>query len=170
MLDFYIRIALYLIPLYFANMTPTIFPGKQPLDFNRKFFDGRAIFGEGKTLKGTVAGIIAGVLVSVFVYLIASDITLFLTPDYILLGFLLSVGAIGGDVAGSFLKRRAGIERGNSVFLLDQLDFIIGGVILGSVLYLPQMSELAVIVVATVILHRVTNFFAYKLKIKKVPW
>ena len=47
-----------------------------------------------------------------------------MTPNYVLLGFLVSVGAIVGDIAKSFAKRRMNFDSGAEVFGLDQLDFL----------------------------------------------
>ena len=170
MWDFLIRVTLFVIPAYFANMTPTIFPGKTPLDFNKKFSDGRAIFGKGKTFEGSIVGVMAGVLISVFVFYLAPEATASLTSNYILLGIFIAIGAITGDIVASFFKRRLGKERGVHFFPLDQLDFILGAMLFGSVLYVPTIWEIIFMLIVTIILHRVTNFIAYATKIKKVPW
>jgi CDP-2,3-bis-(O-geranylgeranyl)-sn-glycerol synthase len=79
-----------------------------------------------------------------------------------------------GDIIGSFIKRRAGFERGTSVPLLDQMDFLVFALLLASfsgvfsVLFTPHVIIAGFI--TTPLLHILTNFIAYKLGLKNVPW
>ena len=169
MTDFVVRILLYLAPMYFANAAPMFLGGRTPLDFNKKFLDGKPIFGEGKTLRGTIAGIAVGSLVGAVIAMLLPQYAAYFS-DYFLLSFLLAVGAIAGDVLASFFKRRNDIDRGTEVLFLDQLDFAFGAIILGSFVYVPDFFELLIICIATLLVHKVSNFIAYKVKLKKVPW
>ena len=54
--------------------------------------------------------------------------------------------------------------------LLDQLDFLVGGLAFTLYAYLPTLFELAVLVVLTLLVHKLANFLAYKIKMKRVPW
>jgi len=83
---------------------------------------------------------------------------------------LLSIGAIFGDIAESFLKRRIGRESGSSLPLLDQLDFVIGGIVFTLALYVPGAIEIAAILLITLIIHVALNGAAYVIGVKKVPW
>jgi CDP-2,3-bis-(O-geranylgeranyl)-sn-glycerol synthase len=47
----------------------------------------------------------------------------------ILFGFLLSLGALFGDLFGAFLKRRMGFAPGELLPVVDQIDFIIGAIL-----------------------------------------
>lgn len=169
-MDFFLRVILYIIPLYVANSSAMLLGGKTSLDFGKKLFDGKEVFGKGKTWKGTVFGILAGTITAFLVTLIFPKQTLALTENYLFFGFLVSTGAIFGDLAGSFLKRRFAIARGEPVFLLDQLDFIIVGLLFGALLIVPTIKEIFFIIVITVIAHKLSNYFAFKIKLKKVPW
>lgn len=171
MSEFIAKLLLYIAPMYFANASAMIFGGgRTRMDFGANFLDGKPLLGSGKTLRGMVTGITAGTLVSVGVAVLIPGTSSLLTNQYVLLGFLLSLGAIAGDTVKSFFKRRAGIEQGKDLFLIDQLDFIVGGIIFGLVLYTPTTVELFVIAIGTVIVHRLANFMAFKFKLKKVPW
>ena len=99
-----------------------------------------------------------------------SEYTLLLTPNYVLLGILLSFGAIFGDLIASFFKRRSNISTGTPVLFLDQLDFVFGALIFGSIVYLPTFFEVILISVITLVSHKFSNYFAFKIKLKKVPW
>lgn len=84
------------------------------------------------------------------------------------LGFLLGFGALLGDAFGSFIKRRLGIERGKPAPILDQLDFVAGALLLGSIVTLPPAEVILFVIIITIILHIFTNIIAYILKIKDV--
>jgi len=169
MYEFWIIVALYVLPLYFANGGAMLFGGGAPLDLNKKL-GGKPVFGKGKTIRGTIAGILIG-LITIYVtyFLFSAELEKFI-PNYLAFGALLSIGAIAGDVIASFLKRRFDAKQGEPIFLLDQLDFVLGGILFAAPVFFPGLLELAVIIVLTVVIHKLTNFIAFKIKLKKVPW
>ena len=169
-MDWLLRIALFVIPLYIANGSAVVFAGKTPLDFGRNFFDGKPVLGAGKTIKGLVLSFALAVAASLILFFSIPSITGMLSSNYFFFGMMAAAGAHAGDLVASFFKRRIGFERGKSFPLLDQLDFIAGGVIFTSSIYLPSLTELIVIVLMTLILHKGTNIIAFLLKLKKVPW
>src|SRR3989344_1069606 len=169
MTDLVVKMLLYLAPMYFANAAPIFLGGKTPLDLNIKFLDKKPIFGEGKTLRGTIAGVAVGSLVGAIIGILLPQYAAYFS-DYFLLAFLLALGAILGDLLASFFKRRNDIERGTEVLFLDQLDFAFGAIILGSIVYVPDFFEILIICVVTLLVHKMSNFIAYKVKLKKVPW
>ena len=158
----------YLIPLYVANATPIIFHGTIPVDFGKKYA-GERILGKGKTILGALCGILGGTFAGIIFYDIAPQV-LVLIPTYFSLIIVLAMGGIIGDMAKSFLKRRKGIESGGKWFLVDQLDFIVGGLILSLVVRLPEVEVVLFLLIVTVFIHMVTNVIAFKLKLKRVPW
>lgn len=170
MADLVVKLILYLAPLYFANSSAMLLGGKTPVDLGWKFFDGKPVFGSGKTFRGLFFGVAAGTAAAVIINRAMWGSIDAILPQYVLLGFLLSLGALLGDMTGSFLKRRFGIEQGKPVFLLDQLDFVAGGILLGLPVYAPGAFEIAVIAVATLLVHRAANYLAFSVKLKKVPW
>jgi len=176
-------IAIWLmLPAYLPNNFAVLFGGGRPLDFGRRFRDGRRILGDGKTFRGTIAGTLAGVAMGLVLNEVASA-----RPELGLPGFgvgyelffvliALSLGAMAGDIVSSFFKRRMGMERGAALFLADQLDFVIGCWALLLVLAPRWFSEnftseiIFIVLIVTPILHRVTNIIGYKIKAKKEPW
>ncbi|MDD5163479.1 MAG: CDP-2,3-bis-(O-geranylgeranyl)-sn-glycerol synthase [Candidatus ainarchaeum sp.] len=158
------------VPLYIANGCALLFGGKTPLDFNAKFVDKKPLLGKGKTFKGAIGGVLCGTIASAAIFFALPVVSEAFGTSYLILGFLLSLGAVLGDIAASFLKRRLGIERGKSAFLLDQLDFIAGGLLIGAIVYAPGIVEIALLAVLTPFFHLVGNFIAFKTKKKKVPW
>ena len=168
---FWIPIVLVLIPLYFANSSAMIFGGgKIQLDFGRHWRDGKPVFGKGKTWKGAFSGILIGTLVGFILSLGVPALTVRVTSSYVVLAFLLSLGAIAGDLAASFFKRRNNLPTGAPVLFLDQLDFVIGGLIFGTPLFMPSFYQAIAIALITLLVHRAANFLAFKLHLKKVPW
>ncbi len=155
----------YYLPAYVANGAPVVFKGKTPIDGGRYFIDGRRLLGDGKTWEGLIAGILAGTSTAAILSLILGEANL------LILGFVASTSALLGDIAGSFIKRRMGIERGKPAPILDQLDFFVattvGLYLMGVDLSLDVVFGLALV---TLGLHKTTNYLAYKLGLKEVPW
>jgi len=158
------------VPLYIANGCALLFGGKTPIDLNTKFVDNKPLLGKGKTFKGAIGGIACGTIASAAVFYFLPVVSEGFGTNYLLLGFLLSIGAVLGDIIGSFLKRRFNIERGQKAFLLDQLDFVLGGLLAGAIVYVPGIVEIILLVALTPVFHLAGNWIAFKAKRKKVPW
>ncbi len=153
---------LFIGPSYVANAAPLVFGGGARLDRDWKFFDGRPLFGSHKTVRGVFAGIIAGGLVGWGESLVDGRLAL--------AGVMIAVGAVMGDLLGAFIKRRLGIQTGRLFPILDQLDFVLGGLAIGS-LFLPMPPvSILIVVLVTPPIHLATNFGAYLLGIKKGRW
>ena len=167
---FVLRVSLMAIPLYLCNGFALIFGGKTPMDFGKNFFDGRRILGKGKSIKGTFAGLFFASLGALAISSVFPQAAEMLGADYFRYGILLALGAILGDFAGSFAKRRFNVASGKSVFLLDQLDFVIGGLAVGALLVVPSALEAIFLLAFTLLMHVVSNRVAYIGRIKKVPW
>jgi len=154
----------FILPAYFANATPVVLGGGPPLDGGKKFIDGRRIFGDGKTVRGFVAGIVAGTAIGVLQGIAKGPLS-----HYLSLGFLLALGALLGDLMGSFVKRRLGIERGGALPGLDQLGFVVIALLLASPVEVPSWQVIVAIFLITPALHLATNFIGYKLGLKSRP-
>jgi len=158
---------IFILPAYAANGAPVIVAKiagkKHPIDFGKNFLDNRRILGEGKTLEGFIGGVAIGTGVA-FLLQIAG----FHNTEK---GLVLSVGALLGDMAGSFLKRRLGLKRGEPAPLIDQLDFLTGSLVLYWILYGPVDANMLIILfLLTPVLHVLTNAMAYLLGLKNEPW
>lgn len=170
MIDFFLRPALFLIPLYLANSTAAAFPGKLPIDFNLNFWDKKPLLGKGKTFRGATMGIIAGTIGSSIVWVLFGAQTETFIHSYWLAGPAIALGAIVGDIAKSFFKRRLSIESGKPWPLLDQMDFVAGGYLFALPFFFPSFQEVLFVVLFTLACHMIANIAAFKLKLKKVPW
>ena len=87
----------------------------------------------------------------------------------------MGVGAMLGDMTGSFIKRRMKLKEGSHALFMDELLFIVFAVLF----VLPiadnatvelDLVSLLILACVTFALHKTTNYIANKLGIKKVPW
>jgi len=164
----------FILPAYVANAIPVILGGGPALDAGKKLPDGKPIFGSHKTVRGFAAGVIAGTLTGIvqdaaLQYGALSD---FVPPFQfsVWLGFLISLGALIGDLVHSFVKRRIGVAEGSPLPAADQLDFVVGAVLFSFVVSPPPLLTIFIILVITLPVHLLTNFLAYVVGVKKTPW
>lgn len=153
---------LFIFPAYCANAAPVIFGGGFPIDGGKTFIDGKPILGSHKTLRGFFSGLIVGTLVSF--------VQGALFQYNMLLGFTLSMGALAGDLAESFFKRRLDLPPGSDLPIADQLDFILGALLFSLLVSPPPLPIVIIIVIITLPIHLLTNFLAYLLGVKKKLW
>ncbi len=164
----------FILPAYAANAIPVLVGGGRAIDGGKTLADGRPVFGSHKTVRGFVAGVVAGFLVGAGQ---TAALSLIAVSDFVLpfefnllLGFLISLGALIGDLGHSFVKRRLGIAEGSPLPIADQLDFVVGAVLFGSVVSAPPLLTIFIIFAITVPVHLLTNFLAYLIGVKKNPW
>ncbi len=152
----------FVFPAYCANATPVLSKGKRPMDFGRNFFDGRRLLGANKTFRGFFFGLLIGTVVGLM------EVAFFHYPW--LFAIFTPLGALLGDLAGAFLKRRLNIQPGGLLPVVDQIDFVVGALVFS----LPIMTiswQVAVgVLLITPPIHLFTNYLAYSLKLKKNPW
>jgi CDP-2,3-bis-(O-geranylgeranyl)-sn-glycerol synthase len=141
---------------------PVIVGGGRPLDLGKKFFDGKPIFGKNKTLRGFFFGLAIGIMVGLV------EIGLFGYP--LLFSVFSPLGALMGDLAGAFLKRRLGIAPGGLLPIIDQVDFVVGAILFSLPLTMMSWDLALAVIIITPPIHLFTNFLAYKLKLKNNPW
>lgn len=154
----------FIFPAYCANAIPVIAGGGLPMDFGKRFFDGKPIFGSHKTFRVFFSGLIVGTAVGLLESLVFGYPLFF--------GVVLSLGALLGDLAGAFVKRRLGVAPGNLMPVFDQVDFVVGALVFSLPFFLQFLSLPLVIAVLVITppLHLLTNFVAYKMGLKNNPW
>jgi len=157
----------FILPSYVANASPVLTPrlihNPHPIDGGRLFLDGKRILGDGKTVEGFLIGVAAGTLTGLILQLLSLHTVIEALP--------LSLGALLGDCLGSFIKRRMGLKRGDSLHVADQLLFLVFSLTLYSLAFKPPpLSWVLFLLVFTPIAHRLTNYVAYRLGLKPVPW
>ncbi|MFH0952144.1 MAG: CDP-archaeol synthase [Patescibacteria group bacterium] len=143
--------AWYTAPIYMANVMPIVVRRwcnwlAFPLDLGKKYKD-QPIFGRNKTFRGLLVAVIAGVLIFVLQRYAYQNSEFFrsisiinYTEMTLWLGFLMGLGSILGDLIKSFVKRRFRVNPGQSWFPWDQMDYALGGMILGFFLFVPRAS------------------------------
>ncbi|MDK2913245.1 MAG: CDP-2,3-bis-(O-geranylgeranyl)-sn-glycerol synthase [Thermococcaceae archaeon] len=159
----------YILPAYFANASPVIVGGGRPIDGGRTWKDGRRLLGDGKTWRGFLGGVLIGTSVGLIQY--------FITPQFygslenaLKLAFLLSFGALIGDLVGSFIKRRANLPRGYPAIGLDQLGFLISALAFAYPVKTLSSAQIIFLLIVSPFVHWGANYFAYRMGWKSVPW
>jgi CDP-2,3-bis-(O-geranylgeranyl)-sn-glycerol synthase len=170
-----------------------VFGGGTPIDLGRSLRDGQRVFGDGKTWRGLLGGTTMG---AVFGLLVTLPFALFAPGSSWSFGYpavdrigalvlafaasaILALGALLGDLAAAFVKRRMHKPRGAKTPGLDQYDFVVGGLLLS--LAIPSWSVprffsgdallgLVAIIVITPALHRAVNVVGYRIGQKHEPW
>jgi len=125
--------------------------------------DGKRIFGSHKTFRGLFGGIVVGVVVG----LVESYV---FSMNLLPIAVAASVGALLGDLAGAFLKRRLGFAPGAALPGVDQLDFVVGAILLVSVFSHVSLAVVLIMILVTPPIHFLTNVGAYALGLKAHPW
>jgi CDP-2,3-bis-(O-geranylgeranyl)-sn-glycerol synthase len=174
----------FMLPAAAANTAPIVaaaLPGikthSMPIDGGRTF-RGKPIFGLHKTWRGLLAGIIVGTLVF-WLQEIAYQhhdriIELIGTRDYLTLpallcGPLFGIGAIGGDAIESFFKRQRGITSGGTWVPFDQLDYILGTLIVTAPIVALSLREYILTLVLWFIIHLLASYVGWRMGLKDVP-
>jgi len=152
----------FIFPAYCANAAPVLGGGGLTMDFGKKFVDGKPIFGANKTFRGFFFGLTIGIGVGLV------ECLLFGYP--LLFSVLTPLGALLGDLAGAFLKRRLNIAPGSLLPIVDQIDFVVGALLFSLLLNLVTAELAVAALLITPPIHLLTNFVAYKFKLKKNPW
>lgn len=174
----------FLLPAALSNSAPVFaaaIPGLKkfnaPIDGGRKI-GGHDILGPHKTWRGIIAGIVVSTFVLWLQQLLAANFewAQFITGEVnyaslpvLLLGPAFAIGALGGDAIESFFKRRIGIKSGKSWLPFDQLDYIIGSVLISMLFVVVSPMQYLWMFIIWFGVHLVASFVGYKLGLKKEP-
>ncbi len=173
----FIKALWFIFPMYAANSFPALSGGKIPIDKGIKLSDGQRLLGDGKTVEGFLFGMFAGMFVGtveVFLFPMVNKFSMkfgvYMPAINFTIMFLLVLGALLGDMGGSFIKRRLRMKRGADAPILDQLDFVFGSLLFVFMFTQITIWMFLIIILITPVIHRLANIVAYFAKIKKVPW
>lgn len=172
------------LPVGLSNMAPVIANNipllkrfTQPID-GGKTFRGKRILGKNKTLRGLLSAVLMGLAVGLlqfFVYILLGWPENGLAPiNYdtayvILLGGVLGLGAIFGDAVESFFKRQLGIAPGHNWFLFDQIDYLLGGIIVSFAFFTLPLYQYIFVIFVGILLHPTINIISWLLKLQDKP-
>ncbi len=176
-----------MMPAYLANTIAVLTGGKYPIDQGKTLADGNRILGDGKTWSGLVGGTLGGVAIGYtqlnfgnsFIQSIVNNLPEDLWGDSpFIIFFLLSFGALFGDMSASFFKRRSNLKRGDKSPLMDMFDFV-GMALILTLLFgngwiqswlFDGIGPLFTLLLLTPILHRGVNIIGFKIGVKNEPW
>ena len=163
------------LPAGIANMAPVLFTWlpflAKPMDSGKKI-GGKRILGKNKTWRGFIVGIAVAVFIvwlQKIVYPSTQGLAIlnYQTINIWVIGLLLGVGALLGDLVESFLKRQRNIPSGKPWIPFDQLDWIIGAIIFVSFAVDLTWQQVVVALVLFGLLHPLINLIGYALRVKK---
>jgi CDP-2,3-bis-(O-geranylgeranyl)-sn-glycerol synthase len=166
-----------MLPAWLPNPTAVLFGGGRPVDGGRLLRDGYRLLGDGKTWRGFFGGVLCGLGCGAVQIAAQSLPALAPLPAHTYLSVIgLSFGALLGDMGKSFFKRRLGKDRGASWPLVDQLDLVVGAFLVLALLdptwivTTITLPILIIIVILTLLLHRIVNIIGFAAGVKEEPW
>lgn len=178
-ITFVLQSLYFVLPAYFANMAPVIVRNffkklAVPVDFGKELGN-MPIFGEHKTYRGLIFGVLFAIAITFLQYLLyrANFLPQLAIVDYsnwLLLGALLGAGAMTGDLAKSFFKRRLNIDSGKPFIPFDQMDFIIGALLFSYPIANISFEKMGIILLISFVLHIIVNHIAFYTGIRKEKW
>ncbi len=129
-----------------------------PIDFNKRFLDGRPILGPHKTWRGLISSVIGTWLAS---YLLRTDPE---TAAY------LAIWSMAGDMIASFLKRRRGLASGARFTGVDQvIESFLPVALLKGNLGISWLDCFVITIIFSVVEMTFSPFF-YKIGFRRNPY
>ncbi|MDQ3239313.1 MAG: CDP-archaeol synthase [bacterium] len=170
----------FFLPVGVANMIPI---PVSKIGFLRKYdypidcyksFGGKRLLGDHKTVRGLVSGVLAAVVVCgiqawMFGLGITDGVSIidYSSINWGVLGALFGIGALGGDSIESFFKRQLGVASGKTWFPFDQLDYILGGILVTVMYVRVSIYYYILIVIIYFVLHLISSFGGYLMGFKE---
>jgi CDP-2,3-bis-(O-geranylgeranyl)-sn-glycerol synthase len=110
-----------------ANKIPLINKWQTPLDFGWSWHQ-RRLLGNNKTWRGIFTGTFLAGVTGWLLYPLINPAES--RGEIVIISLLMGFGALMGDAIESFIKRQRGVPAGHSWFPFDQIDYIIGGLLI----------------------------------------
>jgi CDP-2,3-bis-(O-geranylgeranyl)-sn-glycerol synthase len=173
-----------MLPAFAANGAP-VFSSHLPklrewnarMDFGKRFH-GRPVLGSHKTWRGLISGMIVATAVLWIQQLAVREIpSMALFTDHIdypmlptlILGPLFGLGALGGDAIESFFKRRRGTPSGEAWIPFDQIDYILGAIIVSLPFFILTVRQYVLILIIWFGMHLLGSYTGYRIGLKEKP-
>lgn len=161
-----LRLLYFMAPAYVANMAPPFV--RYWKGWNRPI--SRRWLGPHKTVVGFGIGVLAAVVVTFIQARVAWAGALVAYDHWATLGFRFGLGAMAGDSAKSLVKRRRGIPPGDPWIPWDQLDFVVGALVLVRGQAALSWADLTAIALLTVAGHILVSHLGYWTGVRDVKW
>lgn len=167
---------LFLSPAFIANTAAVFVSGLGAIDRGKILRDGKPLLGKNKTIGGLLGAIAIGGLLGMTVVLFFPEVfdethSRFGSLNFIwYFGFILGFGAMLGDSVGSFIKRRVNLKPGGPFPVMDQIGFVIFAFLCISPFMVYPTIWIWLVIPTALVLHYITNVFAYFMGWKDVPW
>lgn len=155
-----------MLPVYCANMAPPF--ARYWRGWNRPINE--RWLGSHKTVVGFSLGVSAAILTTSIQSRIHLQGELVSYENWFWLGLTSGCGAMIGDSLKSFFKRRLQIDSGKSWIPADQLDFVLGGLLVLS--FWVRLGWLDVITILTLsfVGDIIVNHVSFQLGIRDTRW
>jgi CDP-diglyceride synthetase len=129
-----------------------------PIDNGTRLWDGQFLFGPTKTIEGLISSAtttaVAGYVIGLGIYA----------------GMILSSGAMAGDLASSFVKRRFGFPPSSKATGLDQIpESLLPSLLAASILPLTA-GDIAVIVGLFLCGEMILSWVLYRIGVREQPY
>lgn len=152
-----------LLLLLMANGTPVVVKMvlqerfNYPLDSNRSFIDGRPFFGHTKTVRGILSSLLITSLCALIIGIPA------------MIGAIIALNAMLGDLSSSFIKRRLGIPSSKMALGLDQIPESLLPLVAVRSYFRLSWSDVLIIMTAFFILELILSHLFNRRYIKTNP-
>lgn len=156
----------FMAPAYLGNMAPPFV--RYWKGWNRPIHP--RLLGRHKTVLGFALGVIVAVLVTGLQAALALPFGLTDYTGWPLLGLGFGVGAMAGDALKSLLKRQLRIAPGRPWPPCDQIDFVLGSLLLVAGRTGLSGWEMLLIVGSSFVGDVLVNRLAFRLGVKDSPW
>jgi CDP-2,3-bis-(O-geranylgeranyl)-sn-glycerol synthase len=174
----------FLLPAAAANVAPILSAAlpflkhwNAPID-GGKTFRGKEVLGTHKTWRGLISGMVVATLVlwiqqllvgqTEWAQFVAHTVNYASLPT-LLLGPLFALGALGGDALESFFKRQRGIKSGGTWVPFDQLDYVVGGLIVSLPFVILSPLQYLWAVAVWFLMHLFASYIGWLVGLKKQP-
>jgi CDP-2,3-bis-(O-geranylgeranyl)-sn-glycerol synthase len=129
-----------------------------PLDGEARFVDGKPLFGTSKTIRGIVLAVLATSVAAPLLGLTLAT------------GALIGLGAMGGDLLSSFIKRRLGLKPSSRATGLDQIPESLIPVLLCRQELALSAIDIAAVVILFFVGEIVLSRLLFQLRIRDRPY
>ncbi len=146
-----------------------------PIDLNTTY-KGKRLIGSHKLYGSFIFGILFGTSMGILKYYFLDtlfDKYLLLSlkiQETILLYFVMSFGALTGDILKSIIKRRLGRPEHTPWIPFDEIDHSTISMLLVSLFFPIPVTVTITVIIGYFLMHLLSNLIGFKLGIKDVPY